>query len=112
MEKYLKDPTKKLLWSDENGGAKRYEFEISVKDLPDEVRVSTAFFYDDGLKVTLTRGTGRHQKFLCINGPLHGSKVTKEKAEGYVLFNHASSRGDNDKGIPSAVLIFLESLKP
>ncbi len=109
LEKYLKDPTKKLLWSDESGGAKRYEFQTSVKDLPNEVRINTAFFYDDGEKVSMSRGTSKNQKFLCINGPLHGQKSTKENATDYFLFNYSTRQSGNEV-IPSAVLIYRESL--
>lgn len=111
LEKYLKDPTIKLLWSDtESSEYKRYKFLVSTAEYENEVRYSEAFFMDNGETVSLSRSTSKRQKFLCVDGPLAGQKVIEENAIDYVLFNRSSSRGDEDGGIPSAILVYRQSV--
>lgn len=110
LNKYLNDPKKKLLESEERNGGQSYLFRSSVTDLPDEIRYNDVWFFDNGKTVRMSRQTEVRQKFLCINGPLAGQKIVSEDAQDYVSFNRSSSRSELDKGIPSVVLIYRESL--
>ena len=103
--------TKKLLWSE---GKTRYEFVVSVTELPDEVRTNTAFFWVDheSGEVHLRRGVRKEQKFLCVGGSLGGQKMTEAEAcPEYIVYNCAAfNRGQRDPKVPRAVLVHRQSL--
>lgn len=46
--------------------------------------------------------TQKRQKFLCIGGPLDGTKQVPDEAPDYETYN----RGSRDKRLPSAVLVY------
>jgi len=113
LEKYLADKSKTLLWKDERDNDTSYEFQDWVKELPDEQRVRTTSFtvYNNG-EVFIYRSTSKHQKFLCVNGPLVGEKITEEtaKEKGYFPFNRATMRWGQKEDVPRVVLIHRDSL--
>ncbi len=108
LDQYLADKSKKLLLKDKVAGERRYEFEVWTKDLPNEKRVMTIYFvvWDDG-EVRMNKHTRRSQKFICVNGPLAGQRLTVEDAPKYVVYNCAVfNRGSRNKKIPRAVLVY------
>lgn len=107
LEKYRKDPSKKLLHRHRSKGDTSYEFHDWVKDLPEERRVATIFFrvYDTG-EIYMRRYTKKSQKFLCVGGPLAGQKSTDDDAPEYVIFNCShSDRSRRDKKLPRVILV-------
>jgi len=106
LAKYL--ATKTLLRQNTHEGMVYYTFADWVKDEPDERRTGQVNFNvtkTDG-SIHMYRRVAKEQKFLCVNGPLAGQKLTDADAPEYVVFNRAiDCRSDHNPAIPKAVLI-------
>ncbi len=55
------------------------------------------------------KGTERHQKFLCVNGPCDGQMMTEEQGalKGYSRYNCAGMARRSGKVIPRNVLVSI-----
>ncbi len=110
LEKYKKDPSKKLIFQHYDSERKEeyFTYQDWVKELPDLQRVKTTHFtvYDDG-RVWQYSHVSKNQKFLCVGGPLGGAKSTEEGAPEYAVFNCAVS-GDRNKNVARVVLVYRQ----
>ena len=82
LNKYLNDPKKKLLESEERNGGQSYLFRSSVTDLPDEIRYNDVWFFDNGQTVRMSRQTEVRQK-----------RDPPGRAEGTVRANKSCIKG-------------------
>jgi hypothetical protein len=84
---------------------------ISVIDTPDKrltKTLSVRKFLSTGV-VYESKHTQTEQKFLCVNGPLAGQKVTEDDAKkvaNYITYNCSVSIRDNKKTPRTVQIVF------
>ena len=96
FEKYRADKSRKpekSRWAPSSVGDDAkftdYTFPESTKDTDRVIVVRSTCFrvYDSG-RVVMTKHSKTRQKFLCVNGPLAGQRVT-DTQDDYLIFNRA-----------------------
>lgn len=106
-EQYKADKRKPSeTYKDRDGGHTSYTYDEGTKDSDKEIKRTTRTFRVSGGKVQyMNVSTNTKQKFLVVNGPLKGKKITDEN-EDYVLFNRNSAwRGASKGDVPKCVLV-------
>jgi hypothetical protein len=112
FEKYKADKSKKPQkerWNRGDDPFTDYVYDDGTSETDNAIRVRTSTFrvFDSG-RVQMLKSTKTRQKFLCVNGPLAGQRITDDRDNGYMIFNNAyrsyrSSR--NEAKTPKAVLV-------
>lgn len=107
FEKY-KGKRKAEIERDRDGGYTEYTYDEGTKETDKEVKSTRRIFRVQGGKVTYTHtSTTTQQKFLVVNGPLKGQRIT-DTNEDYVLFNRNGRWGKN---VPKCVLVHAKAFE-
>lgn len=95
-------------YKDRDGGYTSYTYDEGTKETDKEIKRTTRTFrVSDGKVKYMNVSTNTRQKFLVVNGPLAGKRITDER-EDYVLFNCASGRyGSQKVKTPKCVLVHI-----
>lgn len=112
FEKYKADKTrkpKKERWNQGDDPFTDYIYDEGTTETESAVTSKTTTFrVGDSGDVRMFKNTQKRQKFLCVNGPLAGQRITDDRDNGYLIFNCAyrSGRRSRDEAkVPSAVLV-------
>lgn len=93
-----------------HGGGLRKYYETDPIDTPDyEVTKTLCIHVDGDGKVSEHRSQSKKQKFLCVNGPEVGKKLTWKRGQelGYISYNCSESYYyKKDKNFPKCILVF------
>ncbi len=87
-----------------------YIFHEWTKETDEMVRTKTTTFRFDGKEIYLYQTTTKSQKFLVVNGPLAGQRVTDSNPD-YILFNRSSRDWQKGDKTPNCVLVHKSSFK-
>ncbi len=81
-----------------------YIFHEWTKETDEMVRTKTTTFRFDGKEIYHYQTTTKSQKFLVVNGPLSGQRITAENPD-YTLFNRANRDWGKGDKTPNCVLV-------
>lgn len=102
--------------SHRRGGTRRREYLLKESDLPDKhvrhVLLLTEYLNEDGNVTDRYEHKSRecHQKFLCVNGPHQGKKMTEDEGNrlGYIPYNRSSRSTRASSKAAAVVLVRFE----